>query len=159
LGLTITAGLAVHLVHLGRAITGGMPTLSVEREAAWIGATAARNGGCGPVAALSPYLIIDSGLPLDPRFATGSFFYRTGDRLTPSEIARLHAISPHTLAAELDRTPPGEIVTGYENGDEISRIDLDAGLVDYARSRGYAAFESPFGDARLFIRPGNRACS
>lgn len=152
IAITVVCGLAPHIVNLARTAALGSPIINTRREAEWIGQTARRLSACGTVATLSVRLVLDSGLPLDPRFANGAFFYRTGDMLHPEQVRSFNAISPATLAQGLDAHPPAAIVTGYENRDHIDRIGLDRGLIAYALSRGYEAQRSPFGKATLFVR-------
>jgi hypothetical protein len=122
----------------------------VEREAHWIGERMRAAGANGPIAALSPHAVLDSGYPLDPRFATGVFVYRTGDRLSVDQQRRLHVISPATQAEFLDEAPPAAIVLGYEPG---ALLHPEESLRAYAQSRGYERVKSPMGDAELYIRP------
>ncbi len=143
-------GLAPHARDLAVASgSGKWPALQARREALWIG-RALQPGAI--IATLSATRILDSGARLDPRFASGVFFYRTGDMLSLSAIRRLKAVSPGTTVALLDERPPDAIVVGYENGDNLDRFGLERPLVAYARARGYAPVRSPFGAAVVWRR-------
>jgi len=152
LGLTIGLGHFVYVVG-GAALTQRWTVSRVTEEAHWIGDRLRAAGARGRVATLSPDVALDSGYPLDRRFATGVFVYRTGDDLDPATVRRLNVLSPSTLAASLDRAPPAAIVVGYERGDIGFKIRPDDGLQAYARSRGYRLEASPWGAAQLYIRP------
>ncbi len=156
LGLMIGLGHFAYVVG-GAALTQHWAVSRVTEEAHWIGDRLRAAGARGQVATLSPDVALDSGYPLDRRFATGVFVYRTGDDLDPATVRRLHVLSPSTLAASLDRSPPAAIVTGYERGDLGFKIHPDDGLQAYARSRGYRLETSPWGAAQLYIRPVDAA--
>lgn len=140
---------------LGRAAwTGRWPALDMAREAQWIGQELHAANAEGMVATLTPPLALDSGAPLDPRFAPGPFVWRTGDRIDPARQARLTMVSPATLDAAFAATPPAAIVTGYEGGDMPwnNGVDLDAPLAAWARAHGYRQLDSPVGAATLYLR-------
>ena len=122
----------------------------MTREAHWIGARLRDAGAQGVVASLSPQAVVDSGFPLDPRFANGPFAYRSGNLLSDEEQRAYLTLSPRTLDRFLSEHPPGAIVTGYEDSEPVS---LDHGLRAFAVDNGYRLERSPFGDAELFVRP------
>lgn len=156
---TALAGLTVQAGYILAGLANrGLPMVRVREEASWIGQVVRNARACGPIATLSPHLILDSGLPLDPRFATGPFFFRTGDMLSSAEITALRGISPATLRAELDRRPPAAIVVGYEQGSAIDRGALDDWLVGYAVSRDFKSWNSPVGDATVMIGGVTNRC-
>ena len=126
----------------------------VEAEAHWIGKQLRVMGAKGSIATLSPFIVVDSGYPLDPRFATGVFVYRTGKLLTPELHSRFHTVGPQTLVGALDAAKPAAIVVGYETHNRRFKInDLDGQLRAYARTNGYRLRRSPLGDAELFVAP------
>lgn len=98
----------------------------------------------GPVATLSPLLIIEAGLATYPEFATGPFLYRVGDLLTEAERTRYVGTSPATVANLLDSQPPAAILVGFEAG-------LDEPLIAYAATHGYAAIPGDFGGGTLYV--------
>ncbi len=158
LAVGLAVGVGVFGVKLGQAAWSGRWTpLAVEREDHWIGSTLRRLQAGGPIATLSAHAVIDSGSPLDRRFAGGAMLYRSGDGIDAGLRARLHLTSPGSLAADLDAQPPGAIVTGYEGAGGDTRVDLDAPLRAYARARGYVLRRSPSGAAQLYVRPPGSA--
>jgi 4-amino-4-deoxy-L-arabinose transferase-like glycosyltransferase len=149
---TVAAFAALGLVQPAQWIGGSEPRpADATREAHWIGDRLRAAGIAGAVATLSPQVVLGSGAPLDPRFATGPFFYRTGDVLPPDLQRRMHVVSPATVGAFLDEAPPAAIVTGYER-DSRGR-DLERPLREWAAARNYRRERSPFGRAELFLAP------
>ena len=155
LGLVIGAGTGIvqPVKWSIRAANGETNALTATDEAQWIGARLKAAGTSGAIASLSPHVTLDSGFPIDRRFAAGPFFYRTGDSVALPQQREMDAISPATLTAFLDAQPPGAIVTGYETRHRRFRTDLDAPLRAYAMARGYRLERSPFGAAELYIAP------
>jgi hypothetical protein len=99
----------------------------------------------GPLATLSPVYAIESGLPIYPELATGSFVYRVGDLLSPEERTRYVATSVSSLHELLDADPPAAILIGDEGEQELP-------LLDYAQSRGYTPADAELSAGQLFIR-------
>ena len=154
LALGAAVGLVVFAMRVGQAAwTGRWTPLAVARENRWIGQTLRQAKASGDIATLSAHAGLDSGFPLDPRFAGGAMVYRSADGIDPALRERLHITSPASLAADLDAAPPAAIVVGYEDGGGDTRIRLDAPLRAYAQSRGYAPHFSPRGAAQLYVRP------
>lgn len=131
----------------------GVPAVAVQREGDWIGRTMRAEGTRGPIATLSPRLVLASGEPLDPRFATGVFVFRTGWLLSGDRAHAFNAATPATLRGMLDAAPPAAIVTGYEAGRGRFPLAPDTALVRYARDRGWTAHRSPYGRATLYLAP------
>ena len=98
-------------------------------------------------------MVVDSGLPLDPRFASGVFAYRTGDLVPDAQQSRLHILSPRSLAHGLDAQPPAAIITGFESAVGVHRRNPDDDLRAYARTRGYLRLTSPDGVVQVWLRP------
>ena len=138
----------------GKRIAKGKPTpVSMTREAHWIGQRLRESGSQGEIATLSPQVVVDSGFPLDPRFAPGPFAYRSGNLLTEARQREFGIVAPATLDRFLTERPPAAIVTGYESRAQFDKIDLDEGLRQFALRNGYRMHQSPFGAAQLFVRP------
>lgn len=135
------------------AVRGGPPALHLTAEAHWIGDRLRAAHASGDIVTLSPQVVLDSGYPLDSRFASGAFLYRSGDGLSVAQLHQLHAVSPNTLAQAVDRTPPAAIVTGYERPEGPARRNLDDDLRAYAKARSYVREANPAGRAELYIRP------
>ncbi|NJC33429.1 hypothetical protein GGR88_000903 [Sphingomonas jejuensis] len=153
LAIGVVAGLVRTPVLGVLALQAGSPMLSVEREAHWLGERMRAAGVMGPVATLSPRLVLDSGMPLDPRFATGVFVFRTGALLSRGQADRFNVATPAGLEDAFRRVPPAAIVTGYEGARRRFPADPDAALVRYARRHGWVELESPIGNAVLFLNP------
>ena len=155
-GAVVGAGRVIYV--LGDAGIGlwrgrAPPALALTAEAHWIGATLQAAGRNGAIVTPSPHVVADSGRPIDPRFASGAFPYRSGDMLSGPELQRLHLASPATLGAALDEAPPDAIVTGYEPATGRFHRNVDDDFRAYARARRYLRRVSPDGRAELWIRP------
>jgi len=149
--VTALVGLAEPVRWASRALKGKATPITITREAHWIGERLRSAGAKGEIATLSPQVVIDSGFPVDRRFATGPFVYRSGERLSDDEQRAFHVTSPRTLELFLAERPPIAIVTGYEGRDKSNRIDLDGGLRAFAMRNGYRRELSPYGKAELFV--------
>lgn len=131
-------------------LRNGSPMIETTRAAHWAGDMVRGISG-GPVATLSPHLLLDSGLSLDPRLAAGPFVYRTGSSLTEAQARTLKVLTPATLP-DLDRDPPAAILVGYEGGTRKMPLRPDDGLIAYARARAYRMVAMPDGVGRLYVR-------
>lgn len=151
LSLAALPGMIKATRHVTVMIADGSPVMEATAAAHWAGDVARDAGAGGTVATLSPHLMADSGLPLDPRFAAGPFVYRSGWTITPATARRLKAITPQTIG-ELDRNPPGAILVGYEGGTPKLPMGPDRELVAYARRHGYRMVEMPDDVGRLYLR-------
>jgi hypothetical protein len=127
-----------------------------EQQAHWIGDMLRRAGARGTIATLSPFAVVDSGYPLDVRFATGAFIFRSGHLISADDHARFHTVGPQTLRQALDEDPPAAILTGYQKGTPLFSVRPDDDLRRYAIDRGYRLHRSPMGSAQLFIAPISR---
>jgi 4-amino-4-deoxy-L-arabinose transferase-like glycosyltransferase len=157
LGLLFALGPMVRLghnvLHTLRTPPDRWLTARVEAEDRWIGEQLRAAGASGPIATLSTFLALDSGYPLDRRFASGVFVYRTGDLLSADDHRRFNTVGPATLAQFLDAEPPAAIVVGYMGTPRPYRITLDPDLRAYAQSRNYRLLRSPVGQAELYVNP------
>ncbi len=154
LALGAAVGGAMFVMRVGEAAwTSRWAPLAVARENRWVGATLRQARASGPIATLSPHAVLDSGYPLDRRFAGGAMVYRSADGVDPALRQRLHITSPASLETDLDAEPPAAIVTGYEDGGGDTRVRLDGRLRGYARARGYRLHRSPVSVAELYVRP------
>jgi hypothetical protein len=158
LALGAAAGVALALTKVGQATwTGRWAPLTVARQNRWIADTLGRVRDSGPIATLSAHAVLDSGHPLDRRFAGGAMVYRSADGVEPGLRRRLHITSPGSLVSDLDAAPPSAIVTGYEGAGGDTRVNLDAPLRAYALSRGYQLHRSPVEAAELYVRAQGRS--
>ena len=147
-------GLTLFVAKVGTAgVTGRWTPLLVARENRWVGDTLRQARASGEVATLSAHVALDSGHPLDPRFAGGAMVYRSADGVDARLRRRLHIASPASLATDLDAAPPAALIVGYEDGGGDTRIRLDAGLRAYAEARGYVLHRSAVSAAQLYVRP------
>ena len=152
-------GAAAVLVYAGLGVAdtvrhGAPEPLRLTRQAHWIGAQVRGAGLSGDLATFSPSYVVDAGVPLDLRFATGVHVWRSGDLRSDAELAAFHALSRRTLAAELDRVPPAAILTGYEGSSGVNRrIVPDMALDAWARVHGYRRLTGLAGGV-LWLRPG-----
>ena len=152
---------------IATAILGG-PTLfqdlpNIVKPSAWEGFGVHKiamqiRGEFGPrrekirIATLSPIYALESGLDLYPELASGGFYYRIGDLLSPAQRTAFGITSPKTVGELLEREPPDGILVGYEGV-------LDKPLVRFAVAHNYRRVEKLIGHDRygagvLFIKPG-----
>ena len=116
---------------------GGEAPLRVEREAHLIGRLARRSGATR-LATLEPVHAVDSGIDLDPRFATGQFLFRAGDLPACADPA----LCPITTASigRLRERPPGAILTGTQHKHPATISGGLDGLLDrWAADHRYRA--------------------
>ncbi|RVT43672.1 phospholipid carrier-dependent glycosyltransferase [Sphingobium algorifonticola] len=154
LALFMTAGVAETLVAIAPGIADTKsPLLSAVGDARAVGRAVRASGATGPIVTLAPERVIDSGVSLDPRFATGPFLFRTRDLLTPAERSAFHVVNRANLAEALTRHPPAAIVTGPESAiTPAAPQGLDAPLRTFAVAHGYRATPLPSGEGTLFVR-------
>lgn len=150
--LASIAGLGQPLFQVWKSTMGDEANpLTIQAEGAFLASEAAALGLDGPVASLSPEVVLASGLPLDPTFATGPFAYRTGDMIAVEDRDALHIATHGSVGDYLARTQPDAIVTGYENFDHVDALGLEVPIEEYARGAGYRRLESPHGDAIIWL--------
>ena len=109
----------------------------------------------GAVATLYPALVLDAGSPIYPQFATGVFFFRSGDHLAPERVLELNGISPRTLPLVLNVKPPAAVFTG--------NTAVDVPLLNWAQHHCYVEVDlskwqggpyvEEYWKPRLFVRP------
>jgi len=145
-GLVVSVSYTVWFVANGRLTKGDWPALGRTREAHWIGERLRAAHASGVIATLRPEVVLDSGYPLDPRFATGPFVFRTAQSMPAAELARLKAVGPQTLGAAFDQAPPAAILVGA-----IPRFNPL--MREAALARGYRVEIGPDRRFELYIRP------
>lgn len=126
--------------------------LTISKEGAYLAKEARNAGLAGESVSLSPEVVLASGLPLDPTFATGPFAYRTGSMIPPADRRTMKVTSVATIEAYLEQNRPDTIVTGYENFDHVDALGLETPIEAYAKANGYRRIESPFGEAVFWLR-------
>ncbi len=153
LAIGAALGLSPTLTALGVAVRSGSPVVAVQDQAAVMHAVVAAAAITGPIATLSPDRAIDSGLPLDPRFAPGPFVFRSGNLLSSRVARRLRVTIPSTLKRDFVAAPPAAVLVGYERNQRHGDIQVDQALEATAIARGYRRVALPDGTGRLYLRP------
>jgi len=155
LSLLICAGLYQTVADVGAHLwSGRAPPIEARGDARWAGRMLDARGVPGAVAGLAPEALVSSGRPLDRRFVTGPFLFRTRNILTPGEAQTLHVVTQRNFAAELDRDPPAGLLLGSEaRALPGMPAGLDGLLADWARQRGYTPHRAPSGRRTLWVRP------
>lgn len=147
-GLLVVTSLAGSGRSVWAAVNGPLTRrpVAIERDAHRLG----RYAKVGRVVGLDLLLLVDSGLALDPRFATGPFLFRAGN-LPACDEARLCGVTFGHLE-RLDHNPPRMVLTGTERSSP-RRIEggLDGHLDNWARRRGYRPHR--FGHHILWVKP------
>lgn len=142
LGLFAIIGIAPSLF----ALSQGFPALELEEQAHRI----ARHAEA-PIATLAPDRAADSGLAIDPRFATGPFLFRSGSVLTVSDAIRYKVATPAALEALFKERPPRSILIAHEAGGRPGAPPVDRPLQLWARRHGYRELALPDGVGRLYV--------
>jgi hypothetical protein len=156
---------AVLLVMAAPKLFGDLPKLASPAE--WTGYRVHRvaerireqvdDGGVWPakLATLSPIYALEGGLEVYRELSAGPFIYRLTSLIPEADRSRYPGVSPDALPRLLDREPPAGILVGFEG-------ELDARLIEYAKSRGYVRLDGAFGSDRygvgaLYVRPAGAA--
>lgn len=120
------AGLAPSVEALVGAAQSGLPMAEAARESTAIAAALDSARITGPIATLSPQFIPGTGRPIDPRFATGPFLYRSRALLSAAQARRWHMI---TSDRTLPITPaPAALLIGGEDRWTSGSAAIDARL-------------------------------
>ncbi|SFR96539.1 ArnT family glycosyltransferase [Sphingomonas jatrophae] len=146
-------GLAPAAVGFALAGAAGLPALAVDDTGDWVGSVMRARGSAGVVASLSPERAADSGFPLDPRFATGPFVFRSGALLSHQRARRLALPTPRSLEAILRAHPPAAILVGYERVQRREERALDLQMAAVARRMAWRPVRLPDGQGTLWLRP------
>jgi hypothetical protein len=148
IGLLMMTSLAGSWRSVSKSIEGpsARRPIAIERNAHRLG----RFAQSGSVIGLDPLHLVDSGLSLDPRFATGPFLFRAGN-LKACDDPRFCGVTFNHLQ-RLDTVPPRLVLTGTERRSP-RRINggLDGYLDNWARRRNYRAYR--FGNHVLWVAP------
>ncbi len=104
----------------------------------------------GEVATLFPRAVMDAN-PVRLEFATGPFVFRSGDLWPAEQLARLHVLSPSTLAAAFDRVPPAAIYAGLN--PKAWKTPMDLALTRYAETHDWRLVRTDADGGRLWVRP------
>lgn len=151
--VTAIAGTTPSALAITEALWSGQAPLALATaQAHEIGSLARTVGATGSVAGLSPHYWIDSGLPLDPRFAAGPFIFRTQGLLTRGEERALGLVSLDNVSAALGRDPPAIVITGGERNKGGASGSLDGALDRYALANGYGRLPLSHGGFTIYVR-------
>jgi hypothetical protein len=112
----------------------GWPGFELHRQAVALRTILDAAGQGDDVATLFPIHVLDAN-PVRPEFASGPFFFRTADLVTPDRVARLRGTSAGGLEALFAAAPPAAILGGF--AAKQWPVEMDASLADYARRHGY----------------------
>lgn len=152
----VVAGLVPSTIALVEAVRTRPPVFAAIAYGRALRSVMDRLHVVGPVATLSPQLIAPAGRPIDPRFATGPFFFRSDGLLSPDDERRFVLVGRANAAAQLSRRPPAAIVTGGEAGWTSGDDRLDAALAAAARRQGWTAVAVPATPFTVFLPPSRR---
>ncbi len=120
------AGLAPSVEALIGAARTGLPMAQAARESTAIAAALDSAGVTGSIATLSPQFVPGTGRPIDPRFATGPFLYRSRALLGAAQARRWQMI---TSDRGLPITPPpAALLIGGEDRWTSGSAAIDATL-------------------------------
>jgi len=113
----------------------------------------------GAVASAYPLLVLDAGGQIYREFATGVFFFRSADHLTPERVSQLNGISPSTIPMVFRAEPPPAIL--------VSDTYVERPLLTWATDHCYNEIAlngwggGPYVEAqwkpRLFVRPPDQS--
>ena len=126
--------------------SGRIPMLDAMRDAAVVREILDREHVTGPVATLSPQFL--PGRAIDPRFATGPFYFRSTALLNADQERQLRLVS-HARIALLGQPPV--ILTGGEGAWSSGDDRIDAALATYAIREGYRAVPVPDTRFTLYV--------
>ncbi len=126
--------------------SGHLPMLDAMHDAASVREALNHEHVSGPVATLSPQFL--SARAIDPRFATGPFYYRSTALLDVNHEHRLHLVS-HARLNLLGQSPA--ILTGGEGAWSSGDDRIDASLATYAKHQGYRAVAVPGTRFTLYV--------
>lgn len=120
------AGVSPSVESILRACSAGVPMMIAARESAAIAGALDHANVHGPIATLSPQFVPATGRPIDPRFATGPFFFRSRTLLPVAIGRRWHMVARHSGVAI--NPPPAALLIGGEaawtSGSAAIDVDL-----------------------------------
>src|SRR4029077_19263057 len=96
-----TMAVVVLALQIGRFVTETGRQLSTPQwtvtEIHQLSAVIARYAAGGTVATVYPALVLDTGTPVYPEFASSPYFFRAGDHLATDRVLQLKGVTPRTL--------------------------------------------------------------
>jgi hypothetical protein len=126
--------------------SGRIPMLDAMSDVSAVRETLDREHVAGPVATLSPQFL--PGRAIDPRFATGPFYFRSTALLDADQERQLRLVS-HARMHLLGQ--PLAILTGGEGTWSSGDDRIDAALATYAIHQGYRAIPVPGTRFTLYV--------
>ncbi|WP_374126254.1 DUF2029 domain-containing protein [Sphingomonas sp. 28-62-11] len=121
------AGIAPSVEALIGASRHGLPVVQAAHESAAIAAALNAARITGPVATLSPQFVPATGRPIDPRFATGPFFYRSRSLLPAAQARRWQMVSQDQSLPVTP--PPAALLIGGEDRWTSGSAAIEAALL------------------------------
>jgi hypothetical protein len=106
----------------------------------------------GEIVCLTPIVLHEANLSIDPAFASSRFVYQMADRLPESLVERLKTTSPTRLTSYLDVKKPRGIVTRITRWSVEGARPCEDDLDDYAASHGYESTDYLDLDLRVWRR-------
>lgn len=147
------AGLAPTVEALVGAARSGLPMAQAVHESAAIAAALDSAGVSGPIATLSPQFVPGTGRPIDQRFATGPFLYRSHSLLSAGQARRWQMI---TGDDRLPITPaPAALLTGGEDRWTSGNAAIDGALRRHPPFDRWREMPVASDRFRLFLPPDN----
>ena len=147
-------GLAVFGLMLLLSVAFGQPSYSLHglgNPAKWVpvevhdlGVEVSRYAGNDKVLTFAPIYPLEGGADTYGLFAVGPFLWRSASLLQPEERRDLQVPSQDEFLKQLEREPPGAILTGFEEG-------LETPLIDFAREHSYEMVSLP-GEKVLWVQ-------
>jgi hypothetical protein len=150
------AGLTPSVVALAQAANG---TATGMHEGAALRTALDNAGASGKVATLSPQFVPATGRPIDPRFATGPFYFRSRGLLPAQAEASLHLIGRERLDEAFAHAPPAAILVGGEGKWTSGNDSLDALLERWAVAHHWRRVPVASQRFRLYLPPQAAALS
>lgn len=149
LAVFVGAGLATTVEGVIRL--RGLTMVDATAQAIAIGRVARAERVTGPVATLSPQFLPAAGLSIDPRFAAGSYYFRTFALLDPAFERPYVLVSRARI--DFGCVPPAAILIGGEGAWTSGDAGDDAALEAYAVTNRWRRHDVPGGRFRLYTPP------
>ncbi|QIG78337.1 DUF2029 domain-containing protein [Stakelama tenebrarum] len=149
-GFTVFA--AAGMVPSLSAVLSGKPAMvAAWQESTAIGEALSRADIKGPVATLSPQFLPGAGGAIDPRFATGPFYFRATSLLTAAQEPNHKLVSARTMARHFAQAPPAAILVGGEGEWTSGNPRLDARLEGWAVEQRWRRVPLASNRFRLYV--------
>lgn len=107
----------------------------------------------GRIATLSPQFVPATGRGIDPRFATGPFYFRSRRLLTLRDEVQVHVVGRRTMIWHFRGMPPQAILVGGEGAWTSGDAALDALLEGWATAHRWQRLPLASDRFRLYLPP------